>query len=522
MQKPEVVLNILNGRSKSNSVIRDIYRNLFNKEWYILAYEKLSCNAGVLTPGETGETIDGMSLKRIETIIDDMRYERYKWHKLRLIDIPKKNTGFRTLSIPEWRDKLVQEVLRMILSAIYEPKFSDASHGFRPNRGCHSALQRIWANGKACEFFIEGDIEKCFDSIDHNILINIISKTIKDGRFIELIRKMLKAGKFNDDFIYGKTYSGTPQGGVLSPLLANIYLNEFDQWIEKVLVPKWNTFDIKRERSSKYRGISKKIEYGEKKLRRPHARTPKKVIIEELKVLRKQLRKIPSIERMSESNYRKLNYTRYADDWIITFTGTFKEANQIKNEIKQFLFDNLKLTLSDSKTKITSSRDEKHPARFLNYNIITQWNNNFIFNGRRSLCGEIAFLIPNDIINNYKKKYTKNGKTIHSSCMLYNTVFDIIKSYQTRFRGIYQYYKFARNQKLLNSLKYFMQASLVKTIANKLRISVSKVYSKYKNTKVVDGFSYKIISETITNKNTGKSYQAYFGALPLKKTAILK
>ena len=521
MQKPEVVLNILNARSLNNSEIKDIYRCLFNKEWYLLAYNKLYKNDGALTPGITDETVDGMSLKRIDEIINEMFKEKYKWHKSRSVNIPKKNGGFRTLSVGEWRDKLVQEVMRMILSAIYEPKFSEASHGFRAGRGCHTALHRIWLNSKACEFFIEGDIVKCFDSIDHEILLNILRKTIKDNRFIELIRKMLKAGKFGKDFVYGKTYSGTPQGGVLSPLLANIYLNEFDQFIEKKILPQWNS-NNERERNPKYKEISKKIEYAEKKLKREHCRTPREEVIAELKVLRKQLRSIPSTERISKSKYRRLSYTRYADDWIIGFTGTFNEAKQIKEDIRNFLDKELKLQLSEEKTKITSSKDEKHPARFLGYHIITQWNNNLIYNGRRSLCGEIALMIPADVIAKKKSQYISNNKIVHAPQLLHMSVFDIIKIFQSRYRGLHQYYKFARNQEILNDLKYVMETSLVKTIANKLQITVKQVYKKYKSTKEVDGFTYKILSEIITNNKTGKSYQAYFGALPLKRQAFTR
>ena len=516
MQKPEIVLNILNNRSLNNSSINDIYRCLFNPEWYLIAYNKLANNKGSLISGETNETIDGMSLKRIDEIIDEMKFERYKWHKYKQINISKLNGSFRTLSIPEWRDKLVQEVLRMILSAIYEPKFSDASHGFRPGRGCHTALERIYQKSKACEYFIEGDIEKCFDSMNHDVLLNILKRDIKDGRFIELIRKMLKAGKFGNDFVYGKTYSGIPQGGVLSPLLANIYLNELDQFIESTLLSKWN-IDKERPKNKKYHNISKKIEYAEKKLKRKHYRTPKEKVIEELKLLRKELRTIPSAEDLDKCTYRRLIYTRYADDWILSFTGTYKEAKKIKEEIKQFLLNELKLNLSDEKTKITLSRNEKNPARFLNYNIITQWNNNKIYNGRRSLCGEIAFMIPYDVICKKKNQYIKNNKIVHMPQYLHESVFDIIRIYQNKYRGIHQYYKFARNQELFSGLKYVMETSLVKTIANKLKITVTKVYKKYSNTKLVDGYNYKVLSEVIYSKDNTKMYQAYFGALPLKK-----
>ena len=403
----------------------------------------------------------------------------------------------------------------MILNAIYEPKFLDSSHGFRQGRGCHTALQRIQQQGQVCEYFIEGDIVNCFDKMDHNILLNILRKTIKDNRFIELIRKMLKAGKFGEDFIYNKTYSGTLQGGVLSPLLANIYLTELDKFIEYDIKPMYHN-DIKREESKEYRIIRGKIQNEEKKLKRPYPRMSREESIEKLKQWRKELRQIKSTEDIYTTKCRRLCYTRYADDWIISFTGTFEEAKEIKQKIKTFLNNDLKLELSDEKTKITKSDNQKNPARFLNYNIIAQWSNTKITNGKRSMIGTIAFLIPNDVINEKIKPFMKNGKPVHLGQYLANPVFDIIKSYQDQYSGICQYYKFARNQEKLTKLKWIMEQSLTKTLANKLRTSVSKIYNKYSTTKLVDGYNYKVIQESITDKN-GKIHITYFGAIPLKR-----
>ena len=521
MRDPNIILDIIKTRSINKCEINNIYPLLYKQQFYLTAYNKLSKNSGSLTPGETNETIDGMSLKRIDTIIDEMRYERYKWYKLRQVDIPKSNGGFRTLSIPEWRDKLVQEVMRMILSAIYEPKFLDCSHGFRPGRGCHTALQRIKQKSVACSFFIEGDITKCFDSIDHNILLNILKRDIKDNRFIELIRKMLKAGKFGKDFIYGKTYSGTPQGGVLSPLLANIYLNELDQYIENTLVPKYHN-NLEKKHSKEYDALWLKIKREQKRLigNNPNTRIKKDESIKRLKEWRKKLRSINSKENDEITKSRRLIYTRYADDWIISFTGPFNEAKEIKQYIKDFLKDNLKLELSEEKTKITIASNEKNPARFLSYNIITQWNNNKICNGKRSLGGVIALMIPDDVITNKSREFTKNNKPVHKPEYLSYPIYDIIKAYQYKLKGISQYYKFARNQQKLATLKYVMETSLAKTLASKLKISVNKVFNKYNGLKEVDGYKYKVVMNKIIDKN-GKEHIAYFGAIPFKTISIL-
>ena len=509
MQKPNIVLDILNKRSIENNDIDILYRYMYNPEWYLLAYEKLAKNVKKVDI----ESIDGMSMKRINDIVEEMKFERYKWSKVQEVTT-KKNSGFKSLVLVEWRDKLVQEVIYMILSAIYEPKFLEASHGYRPNRGVHTALTRIRQKGQACEYFIKGDISRCFESIDHTILLNILRKTIKDGRFIELIRKMLKAGKFGNDFEYDKTYSGVPIGGKLSPLLANIYLNELDQYIEDTIVKEYNRED-KRPMNKLYNQIKSKIEYREKKLKTIIDNEQYELIKSDIKLLRKELRKVPSKASIEETSFRRLSYVRYADDWLITFTGTFNEAKEILSSIRIFLKDNLKLDLNDDKCRINKA--DKVPIRFLNYNIITQWDNNYIaHNNQRSLIGAIAFLIPNDVIIEKRKKYMKNNKPIHLAQCINNSVFDIIQTFQLEFKSFCQYYKFARNQQLLNTLKWIVRTSLAKTLSAKLKISVNKVFDKFKSTKTVDGYTYKVLSTKIISTN-GKEYEAYFGAIPLKR-----
>lgn len=231
MRTAQTVLTVIQERGKQQKPIERVYKLLFNREFYLNAYAKLYPNNGAMTKGVTEETVDGMSIQKIDRMIGLLREEKYQWKPARREYIPKKNGKKRPLGIPTWGDKLLQEVMREILEAYYEPQFSEHSHGFRPNRGCHTALQEIqvW---KGTRWFIEGDISKYFDTIDHDILLKILAKNIHDGRFIRLVSNMLKAG-YLEDWKFNQTISGTPQGGVISPLLANIYLNEFDQWIEK-------------------------------------------------------------------------------------------------------------------------------------------------------------------------------------------------------------------------------------------------------------------------------------------------
>ncbi|MFX3645661.1 reverse transcriptase/maturase family protein, partial [Streptococcus suis] len=206
--------------------------------------------------GVTEETIDGMSIQKIDMIIEQLRQETYYWRPARREYIPKKNGKHRPLGIPVWSDKLLQEVIRMILEAYYEPQFSEHSHGFRPKRGCHTALQEI-QTWKGTRWFIEGDISSYFDTIDHDVLITMLSRQIQDGRFIRLIKNMLEAG-YLDDWKFHKTISGTPQGGVISPLLANIYLHQFDKWVGEELIPQY-TRGKKQKANSAYNRLSRRI-----------------------------------------------------------------------------------------------------------------------------------------------------------------------------------------------------------------------------------------------------------------------
>ena len=214
MRNPERVLNSLTEHSTDlNYKFERLYRILFNEEMYYIAYEKLSKKSGNLTEGVNGETIDGMSISRIKRLIDTLKNETYQPMPSRRTYIPKKNGEKRPLGIPSFCDKLLQEVVRMMLEAIYECSFENSSHGFRPKRSCHTALISFQKSGNGTKWFIEGDIKGFFDNINHEVLINILKERIADERFIRLIRKFLNAG-YVEDWVFHKTYSGTPQGGV--------------------------------------------------------------------------------------------------------------------------------------------------------------------------------------------------------------------------------------------------------------------------------------------------------------------
>lgn len=430
MQKAETVLSILKQKSKQDESHRydRIYRNLFNEDFFLRAYQKIHAKQGNMTPGTDGTTIDGFSRKQISQLIELLKWERYQPKPVRRTYIPKKNGKMRPLGIPAFADKLVQEVVRQILEAIYEPIFSDNSHGFRPNRSCHTALYQIKSTCRGTNWVIEGDITGCFDHIDHEILLKILSKKIDDGRFLELIRKFLKAGylEFNQKY---NSLSGTPQGGIISPILANIYLHEFDKFME---------------------GIS--AEYTKGKQRRPYReyqilqykrnRAKKKGNQEQADEYLRQMQNIPALDPM-DKNYQRVKYVRYADDFVVCIIGSKATANEIKERIAGFMQKELHLELSREKTKITNLSDKR--VRFLGYEITKSQENtkqvvDSIGRKKRSVNGTIQLVVPGDVIREKLKPFIKKGKPYQVGARVNLPVIEIISQYNAEIRGLYNYY----------------------------------------------------------------------------------
>ena len=257
MRIAETILNIIQDRGKRQLPLDDVYRQLYNPDLYLRAYAKLYKNDGAMTPGTTGETVDGMSLAKIDRVIEAMRYERWKWSPAKRVYIDKPKGGKRPLGMPDWSSKVVQDIIRSILEAYYEPQFSDRSHGFRPHRGCQTALTEIYNIWKGTKWFIEGDIKGCFDNIDHYILMDILQENIHDNRFLRLIEGALKAG-YCEEWTYHPSLSGSPQGGIISPILSNIYMNRLDKFVENTLIPEY-TRKERREKHPIYGHLSNQI-----------------------------------------------------------------------------------------------------------------------------------------------------------------------------------------------------------------------------------------------------------------------
>lgn len=502
MRDANTILTVIRERGRQGLPLERVYRLLFNRDLYLRAYAKLAPNQGAMTPGSTPETVDGMSLAKIDGIIELLRHERYRWTPVRRVHIPKANGKTRPLGVPTWSDKLLQEVIRSILEAYYDPQFSRHSHGFRPNRGCHTALETIRLTWKGTKWFVEGDIKGCFDNIDHTVLLNILGEKIHDGRFRELIRGLLKAGHM-EDWVYHRTISGTPQGGVISPILANIYMDRFDQWVEQTLIPAY-TRGTSRRKYAPYIRLSGMIE-----------RQRKKGQQEAVNALTKARRRLPCYDPNDEG-YRKLLYARYADDFILGFAGPKAEAEEIKQTIRGWLSEHLKLSLSEEKTLVTHAQTER--ARFLGYEVVTQHADDKLdAQGKRSTNGVVGLRVPVDVIERACRRYMRNGKPIHRAELTTASDYDIVMTYQAEYRGLVQYYLLAHNVGWLGRLHLVMRTSLLKTLANKHKTTVGAMVRRLKSTvQTPEGKTLKCLT-VLVQREGKRPLIARFGGISLSR-----
>lgn len=439
---------------------------------------------GNMTQGTDGKTIDGMSIKRIDNLIEALKTESYQPKPVRRVYIPKKNGNRRPLGIPSIEDKLIQEIIRMIIESIYEGRFSKFSHGFRPQKSCHTALMQIKTHFDGARWFVEGDIESFFDNINHHKLIQILRKRIHDEKFINLIWKFLRAG-YLENWEYHKTYSGTPQGGIISPILANVYLNEFDKYVEQ-LVLKFNK-GTKRKPSSEYKRICNKIGKVRNILRNDELSTDKqRDIILMIKELREERSKTPVV-KPNDEDFKRMYYTRYADDFLIGMIGSKQEAQQVKQKLTKFLKEELQLNLSQEKTLITHS---SKPAQFLGYDVMVSRNQDrkMCKDGRmrRSKSYTCTLYVPHkkwvDKLKDLRVlKITPDGtwKPVHRTSLIDLDDLEILRIYNAQIRGMYNYYRLAKNVSVLNKFYYHMKYSMYKTFANKYKTTIKKITRKY-------------------------------------------
>jgi len=488
------ILNKLQENSKKHhdEVFTRLYRYMLRPDIYYIAYQHLYSNDGAATKGVDDDTADGFSEEYVTRIIDTLRNETYCPKPVRRTYIQKSNGKMRPLGLPTFTDKLVQEVMRMILEAVYEPLFSNYSHGFRPGRSCHTALSQLSYEFIGAKWFVEGDIKGCFDNIDHSVLITVIGKKIKDARFLKLLQVFLKAGYMEDWKYYG-TYSGCPQGGIISPILANIYLNELDKYVEKLK----EEFDnhAKYRTTREYGRISSKRSRLRKKIEKSDG-AERKRLIEEHRKLTLLMLKTPA--KLCED--KKLKYVRYADDFLIAVNGDRQDCEWVKAKLTEFIRDTLKMELSQEKTLITHSSE---CARFLGYDVrvrrdqqVKPWKEC----KQRTMNNTVELLVPlQDKIEKFLftkgivRQRMDNGKMepIARLSLLRHTDLEIVTIFDAELRGLCNYYFLASNYRSLNYFSYLMEYSCLKTMAGKHRCKLSKIYDKYRIGKKRWGILYE-------------------------------
>jgi group II intron reverse transcriptase/maturase len=457
MQKAEVVLAVLRNQSTQSKdfVFDRLYRNLFNPDFYMLAYGSLYAKEGGVTPGTDGKTIDGFNIHQVNGIIEKIRNEIYYPQPSRRTRVPQKNGKLRPLGVSSFADKLVQEVLRMMLAAIYEPIFKETSHGFRPEKSCHTALLQVKRDGQGAVWAVEGDIKGFFDNIDHDILLGLLAKKIADGRIIGLVRRFLKAGYFEFHPTRG-SLTGIPQGNLISPVLANVYLHELDAFMEGLC-----------------RGQN-----------------------------------IGKLSETAGPEFTRVRYVRCADDFLILVNGNKELACMLKKKVGGFLKTKLNLDLSEEKTLVTRLSSES--VRFLGYEIRKAHENTAAAKGKngagkRSVNGTIQLLVPGDVIRAKLKPFMRNNKPVHLSERLNAPVLKTLMAYNAEIRGLYNYYRLAADVSgKLAAFKHYHYSSLLKTIASKEQISVLQVLAKY-------GISVRRGQGTGTRRVFGVTYETKDG-----------
>lgn len=491
-----------NGRYK----VQDLFKIALEcPDLWEQAYANIHSNNGAMTAGVDGHTIDGHSEERIKNLVKLLKENRYIPNPLKRVYIPKANGKTRPLGIPSINDKLIQEVWRILLEQIYEPIFHRDSHGFRHDRSCHTALEGIRRHWNGTKWFIEFDIEGYFDNIDHSKMIQLLEKRINDKKFLSIIKRMLKAG-YVENWKFNKTYSGTPQGGIISPILANIYLHEFDEFV--VNLQESYTKGKFRKDNPEYKKIKREKEKLSNKIRKAQKQEDQilaKKLITDWKELGKTQRSIPSKDP-NDPHYKRLWYTRYADDFAFGFIGSKEEARDIENQVSQFLKTELKLNISPEKSGIKHSSEG---INFLGYDVLIKSDEKVLkvkWHGRstlkRTMKENIQLRVPIRLPQKFNqgKRYGhwNSHKATHRPELLNNSDVEIVLQYNAEMRGITNYYALDKNVKrAMNKLVSLARLSLFKTLANKHKNSVQKVC------KWLDQGSYKAM------KHNGKEYKIF-------------
>lgn len=476
--------------TKPDFVNRRLYRILYNEDFYVLAYENIKANAGILTPGITYYTADGANMDRVRKLIAKLKDESYSPKPCRRVYIPKANGKLRPLGLPDYDDKLVQEAVRIILESIYDspnnPTFLDQSFGFRRGLGCHSALKSVYENFQYCAWIIKADVKEFFCNVDHHVLTGFLRKRISDERFIRLIWKFLRAG-YIDDGVFVSTLKGTPQGGIVSPVLANIYLHEFDLFIEQIKT----RYGTDMAPNPEHRKIVCRLYKARKKSRALSKQDEsfqywQSQIDKNKAILDRLPSKIPA-----QPDKGVIYYARYADDWIIGIKGSKQLTKHIYKECERFFTETLKLEWNKKKSAFYRSIEK--PTEFLGVDMTftsrksTRRLYRIHKSGRKYVQRTISVNAMNfrvDVSKLLKRLRDKGflnsqNKPVHNTKLINLDDTDIIKSYRSVFIGIFNYYQFVHNIAVLAHIHYLLKTSLAKTLAGKYKTSTPKIYRKY-------------------------------------------
>ncbi|MDQ0230229.1 reverse transcriptase/maturase family protein [Metabacillus malikii] len=453
MQSSENVLyNLSKKANEKDYTFKRIYRNLYNPNFYYHAYENILVRKGL---GANGVPVVGFGEEQITSIIESLKDESYQPQ-------PIKNSSPRNKDNkqPSITDRIVEEICRMLLDAIYEPYFLEASHAFRPKKSCHTALLQVKQAFNGASWFIEGNIKGFYQNINHHILINLLRKRICDEKFLRLMWKFLKAG-YTENWTFNQTYSGTPHGGRISPILANIYLNEFDLYMMDKLK---REFDVDNSNSRE--------EIMENK-------------INDMRNRENNAAMNPKCPYPGEGSkgYKSFSYVRYADQFIVGVQGNKADCKLLEDKMRDFLKEKLNLHLTEQKKLITNSNK---PVNFLGYSIKVMKGINHT--NRVNQC-KIRLSIPDGTIEKVITKHKmvkdiseKNWKILHRPELIKYTPKAIVETYNAELRSLYSYYRLANNVSAkMSQLRYVMEYSCLKTLAGKYRTSIRKIKEKYRD-----------------------------------------
>jgi RNA-directed DNA polymerase len=492
LMRTETVIKAVNSIaavSMKGRSVNGLFRLMTNPEiLWKQAYANIYPNKGATTKGVNENTLDGFSEERVNHMIGMLAKSQYCPKPVRRTYIPKKNGKMRPLGIPTGDDKLVQEVVRILLERVYEPVFSKHSHGFRPRKSCHTALQQVHDVWSGVKWIIEFDIKGFFDNINHAKLIELLERKIDDRRIINIIRKMLKAG-YLENWRHNATWSGTPQGGVISPVLANIYLHELDMFMEDMMC-QFNK-GKRRKDNHDHAILRGRMQVTNQKLlrlkmglkcRNPEENTREK-LLRKRRELQKLMHEVPSTD-LFDPDYKRLRYVRYADDFIIGVIGSRKDAENVMQKVKEFIEKELLLEAADDKTCIKSARDG---VRFLGYDVKVYTGNKLLKHAsgygsclKLTMIQKMQLQIPSEKVLQYasKKNYGNMGtfRPISRPELLQRSDPEILLIYNSEMRGFVNYYSLAQGyKKSLSTLIGLAQMSLFATLGHKHHSSIAKI-----------------------------------------------